>query len=216
MGSGVAALGRPPRLVALLDVPRAPADWAERMEALAASGAVDVFVLRAKACDAHMQWEWAERFGARTAGRPWLVVDRVDVAEAAGASGVHLPANGLPTAIVRRIWPGALVSRAVHRPDEWTADEPDWWVFGHVFPTRSKPDLAPRSGAVIRAVLSLCRVPVLAIGGVSPTNAGQIRPLGFAGAVVADALWTAADPAAAARAMRAAMRGESEGAACDW
>jgi thiazole tautomerase (transcriptional regulator TenI) len=211
----MAGLGRPPRLVALLDVPRAPADWEDRMAVLVASGVVDVFVLRAKTYDAGTQWEWARRFAAQTAGHPWLVADRVDVAQAAGATGVHLPAAGLPTAVVRQLWPGAVVSRAVHGPEDWGADEPDWWVFGHVFPTRSKPGSAPRPATLARAVLSMCHVPVLAIGGVSPANAGQVRRLGFSGAVVADALWTAPDPVAQARAIRSFWDEGGERSACD-
>jgi thiazole tautomerase (transcriptional regulator TenI) len=143
--------------------------------------------------------------GAVVRDRPWLVADRADVALAAGASGVHLPADGLAPAVVRRIWPRALISRAIHGPEEWTPDEPDWWLFGHLFPTRSKPGLPARGLDAARQATAGSERPVLGIGGITAENAERVSRAGLAGVAVVDAVWQAPDSVGAARGIRAAF-----------
>lgn len=192
-------------LVAVLDVPRAPAGWPA--VALPAAPFVDVFVLRAKALPAAEQARLGSTLMAAAGGRPVLVADRLDVALAIGAAGVHLPAGGLEPMTVRRLWPSAMISRAVHRADE-VGQSPgaDWLVFGHLFATRSKPGLPPRGLEAAAEVARRSPVPVVGIGGVSPARAREVHQAGLAGVAVVDALWLAPDPAAAARALAAPWR----------
>ena len=115
-----------------------------------------------------------------------LVNDRVDVALAAGAHGVHLPAAGAPPSRVRRIVPrGFIVGRSVHDAGEAArvaADGAvDYMIFGTVFPTSSKPGVAAAGVSSLRAAVDAVPLPVLAIGGVTLERLGGIAAAGAAG-----------------------------------
>ena len=189
-------------LVAVLDVPRAPAGWPEVASQCAPS--VDVFVLRAKGLPAAEQVRLGRTLMAAGGERPVLVADRADVALAIGAAGVHLPADGLEPMAVRLLWPGAIISRAVHSAREAAGvSGADWLVFGHLFATRSKPGLPPRGLEAAAEVARRSPVPVVCIGGVSPARAAEVAAAGLDGVAVVDALWLAPDAAAAARSLAA-------------
>jgi thiamine-phosphate pyrophosphorylase len=115
-----------------------------------------------------------------------LVNDRVDVALAAGAHGVHLPGEGLPAARARMVAPRALVlGRSVHAVDEARhvsdAGGTDYFVFGSVFETSSKPGLAPAGVRALAEVVAATPRPVLAVGGVTLDRMGLLRAAGAAG-----------------------------------
>jgi thiamine-phosphate diphosphorylase len=102
-----------------------------------------------------------------------IVNDRLDVALAAGADGVHLRSRSMPAARVRELTPpGFLVGRSVHRAAEAAEAEAagglDYLVVGTIFPSRSKPTGETTIGiaGLARAVQAV-RLPVLAIGGVT-------------------------------------------------
>jgi thiamine-phosphate pyrophosphorylase len=145
----------------------------------------------------------------RRLDRLLLVSDRVDVAVAADADGVHLGARSLPTAAARRVLrPGMLVGRSVHNLDEAGQAESegaDYLFLGPLFPTFSHPG-EPELGldhyreAVLRA-----RVPVLGIGGVTPENVKLVAEAGGAGAAAISAFYGAPEAADVARAFRAAF-----------
>lgn len=113
-----------------------------------------------------------------------VVNDRLDVALACGADGVHLRADSIPTADARRLAPaGFLIGRSVHSAEEASAaDGCDYVIAGTVFPSRSKA-----AGAVVlgldglRAVVRASRAPVLAIGGVTADRFDDISAAGAAG-----------------------------------
>ncbi len=115
-----------------------------------------------------------------------LVNDRLDVALAAGAHGVHLPAHGLPAARVRAVAPrGFLVGRSVHGVEEGVAAAGsggvDYLIFGTVFDTDSKPGRSGVGTAPLRALASSVPVPVLAIGGISVGRMPELAQAGAAG-----------------------------------
>ena len=124
---------------------------------------------------------------AVTRGTPTRVVvnDRLDVALACGADGVHLRADSIAPRAARSMVPtGFLVGRSVHQVDE--AREQAAWVdyllAGTMFPTSSKPSSVAWLGegglaAIVRAV----RVPVLAIGGITVDRVAQVAEAGAAG-----------------------------------
>ena len=189
-------------LVAMVDVARAPADW-PRVAARCAPW-VEVFILRAKAEPAAWQTRLAAMLVEAVGGRPVLVADRLDVALVTEVAGVHLPGDGLSPDQARRLWPTGVISRAVHSVEEVdSAAGADWLVFGHLFPTRSKPGLAPRGLALAAEVARRSPVPVVGIGGVDPGRVSAVCDAGLAGVAVADALWLAPDPARAARELAA-------------
>lgn len=116
-----------------------------------------------------------------------IVNDRLDVAVAAGAHGVHLPGHGVPAARVRAAAPrGFLIGRSVHHATEAArvAREGglDYLVFGTVFPTASKAEIAPAGLDGLAAAAAAVSLPVLAIGGVTLDRAGAIAGAGAAGA----------------------------------
>ena len=189
----------------VLDMPRLPAHWPEIAASLGRTHLIDRYVLRAKGASAGEQWELARTLVAAVGPERVVVADRADVARSVGALGVHLPADGLGSEAVRSWWPEATVSRAIHTDEELGRDTPDVWLFGHLWPTRSKPGLAPRGLDAARAIMRRAERPVLGIGGVTAANAPLAREAGLAGVAVVDAIWQAADAVGAARAIREAL-----------
>jgi thiamine-phosphate pyrophosphorylase len=113
-----------------------------------------------------------------------VVNDRLDVALACGADGVHLRADSIPTADARRIVPaGFLIGRSVHAPGEASAAEGcDYLIAGTVFPSRSKAAGAAVLGIEgLRAIVRVSRAPVLAIGGVTADRFDDVAAAGAAG-----------------------------------
>lgn len=145
-----------------------------------------------------------------------LVNDRLDVALAAGAHGVHLRADSIAPRRVRAIAPpGFLVGRSIHDPAEAAAltedGGVDYFVFGTVFPSRSKPGRPPAGLEGLTRAVAATPVPVLAIGGIAAANLAGVRAAGAAGFAAIDLF---ADPSlddlgsAVARARLAFERGE--------
>ena len=148
-------------------------------------------------------------------GVPLVIDDRVDVALAAGAAGVHLGREDMAPADARRLLgAGALVGVTVHHAAEADAIDPavaDYAGIGPAFPTASKdpgdPPLGPEGLArLIRRLRGrLHGFPVCAIAGITADNAASVIDAGADGVAVISALFTAEDIAAAARRLRAAV-----------
>jgi thiamine-phosphate pyrophosphorylase len=141
-----------------------------------------------------------------------VVNDRLDVALSAKAAGVHLPASGLPVAAVRqRVKSRLLVGRSVHSLAEAREAEKagaDYLVFGPVFATPSKEAYGEPQGVdALRKVVASVRIPVWAIGGITPETAASLRGVPIAGVAAISAIASAADPAEVVRALRAALGG---------
>jgi thiamine-phosphate pyrophosphorylase len=121
----------------------------------------------------------------RGTGTRVVVNDRLDVALACGADGVHLRGDSIPPASARVIAPpGLLIGRSVRRLDEAMEAAPsvDYLIAGTVFPTSSKAGLYNLLG--IEGLTLICEavpVPVLAIGGVTPDRFAAIAEAGAAG-----------------------------------
>ncbi len=140
----------------------------------------------------------------------FFVNSDIEAAISLGANGVHLPEAAGPIAEVReRVGEHMLISRAVHSIDAAVRaeeDEADIVQLGTVFETASKPG-APALGVEgVRAACAALRIPVIAIGGITPTNVGGVLRAGAAGVTVIGAVFDADDPRAAAQALSEAMR----------
>ena len=115
-----------------------------------------------------------------------LVNERVDVALAAGAHGVHLPSNAVPAGEFRRIVPaGFLLGVSCHYMAELIATEregADLAVFGPVFTPLSKATQAtPKGLEALRSAAKMVSIPVFALGGITEENAPSCIAAGAAG-----------------------------------
>jgi thiamine-phosphate diphosphorylase len=115
-----------------------------------------------------------------------VVNDRLDVALAAGAHGVHLRHDSFSATRIRSMAPrGFLVGRSVHDvPSARAAAEAgglDYLIFGSVFATASKPGRAPAGLAALAAVASATPLPVLAVGGITLARLPAISEAGAMG-----------------------------------
>ena len=134
---------------------------------------------------------------------PILINDRLDVALAAGAAGVHLGIDDLPVAAARRAVPDEFVIGAsVGSEDEIDNGRgADYWGIGPWRATSTKADAGPSLGADGFASLASRSggIPCVAIGGVRPEDVPVIRALGGAGVAVASGILAGGDTAEAAR-----------------
>jgi thiamine-phosphate pyrophosphorylase len=120
---------------------------------------------------------------------------------------VHVGQSDMPVAELRRLLPaGAIVGLSVESLDQLGAvpDGVDYLGVSPVFATPTKTDTAPAFGLDgLRAVRQRSRWPLVAIGGLHPGNAADVLAAGADGLAVVSAICAAADPAAAARTLRA-------------
>mgnify|MGYP000302197373 CR=1 FL=1 len=127
-----------------------------------------------------------------------LVNDRLDIAVASGAHGVHLPSSGLPPDAVRKHFKG-IIGVSTHSLEELESLEPgivDYATFGPVFETPRKVSFGPPQGTEkLRSGTSLARVPIIAIGGISEENACLLKGTGISGVACIRAVLTSKDPA---------------------
>ncbi len=139
-----------------------------------------------------------------------IINDRVDVALACGADGVHLGQEDMPCAFARRIAGNdTIIGVSVSTADEALeaeADGADYLGVGPLFATATKPDAQPATGlGVLRSIRRAVRVPLVGIGGITEANAGAVISAGADGVAVVSAIIASPDPGAAARAIRSAI-----------
>ncbi len=140
----------------------------------------------------------------RAAGIPLIVNDRVDVALAIGAEGVHVGQDDMPAAMARRlIGPDRILgvsARTVEEAIQAQRDGADYLGAGDVFGTPTKPDAGTPIGVEgLARIARAVSIPVVAIGGVTPQNASAAIEAGAVGVAVISAVVGAPDPEAAAR-----------------
>lgn len=139
----------------------------------------------------------------RRRGALLVVNDRVDLALAVDADGVHIGAGDLPASIARRlIGHDRILGASAHNATEATnavQSGADYVGCGSVFPTTTKGDAAVRGLDVVREVRAATVVPLYGIGGIDAGNAARVIQAGADGVAVIRAIGDAADPAAAAK-----------------
>lgn len=147
----------------------------------------------------------------RPAGIPLIVNDRVDVALAADADGVHVGQLDMPVADARKLLgPNRILGLSISSLAELERaqlDGVDYLGVGPIFATQTKPDAAPPIGlAELAQIVARTRLPVAAIGGVHLANAAQVIEAGAVGVAVVSAICAAPDPAAATRELAQRVR----------
>ena len=146
----------------------------------------------------------------RPAGVAVVVNDRVDLALAGGADGVHLGQGDVPIAAARRLaGRELLIGISTHGATEVTSavrGGADYVGIGPIFATGTKPDLEPAGPSrVVEALPLLDQVPHLALGGIDGENAHLVAAAGARGCAIGRAICAASDPAAVTRACVAAF-----------
>lgn len=145
----------------------------------------------------------------REPGAGLIVNDRIDVARAVAAGGVHLAKKSLPPAVARPLLaPAQLLGCSVHSLDEavrLAGAGVDYLTFGNVFATGSHPSFPAKGVEALRAIVRAVNVPVLAVGGITAGNVAEILATGCAGVAVIGAILADGDPAGAAARLREAL-----------
>ena len=185
----------------------------------AVRGGATVVQLRAKDLPARAFAALAVETARRLAptGVPLLVNDRVDIALACGAAGVHLGLDDLPVPDARRILgPGAVIGVSVNTPEEArraAAEGADYVGAGPAFATSTKDTpLAVLGPDGVARIKRASGVPVVAIGGITAANAASLAAAGADGVAVVSAVLGSPDPErAAADLARAFGRRASKG-----
>ena len=170
-------------------------------------GGVSVVQLREKSCSSAEFLQLARRLLAitRPAHVPLIINDRVDIALAAGAEGVHIGQEDLPYPEVRRlVGEEVIVGLSVENAEQ--AERANGWLdldyigASPIYLTTTKPELSSALGVDgLRKIKEISKHPVIAIGGINKSNAAEVRGAGADGVAVVSAICSAADPATSSR-----------------
>jgi thiamine-phosphate pyrophosphorylase len=195
------------RLIAITDSLRDGIDGLAERAAAAVRGGATMVQLRLSDESARVLADAARALRHAMPAVPLLVVDRADVALATGAQGVHVGSDGIVPSVLRRVMPeGFIIGVSVGSDDDVArVAGADYAGIGPVFVAGSAGG-APALGCErFRALADRCGVPAVAIGGITPDTVGAAMAAGASGVAVISALFGAADPMRAARALRSAL-----------
>lgn len=173
-------------------------------------GGVDIVQLRVKAPESDDALLASARRHARVCARHgalFILNDRPDLAEAAGADGVHVGQDDTPVSEARRlVGPERLVGLSTHSPAQIAAAatvDVDYIGVGPVHATPTKPGRPAVGLELVRHAAEHAVTPFFAIGGIDTGNVASVREAGASRIAVVRALTDAEDPERAARALRA-------------
>jgi len=184
----------------------------------AIAGGADVLQLRDKEASSALLYQEALELRklTRDAQVPFIVNDRLDIALAVDADGVHVGQSDLPASVVRRIvGPGKILGVSVATVEEAIRaekDGADYLGVGPVFEARgTKPDTSEPMGLdCIARIRRHCRLPIVAIGGITAENARKVREAGADAAAVISAIVSAEDISEATRRLKRNFEGADE------
>ncbi|MDP2045570.1 MAG: thiamine phosphate synthase [Deltaproteobacteria bacterium] len=168
---------------------------------------VKIVQLREKDLTDRSLYELAREFRWRTEAAMSLLIidDRVDIALAAGADGVHLGQTDLSAIAARRIAPDLIVGVSSHSLEEVLAAQAagaGYVNIGPIFPTATKPDAVVLGVEAIPSLTPHLTIPWSTMGGINHSNIARVVALGARHPAVMSAVTAAADVMAAARALR--------------
>ena len=190
-----------PFLCVITDEALCPVTLAE--EAL--KGGAAMIQLRHKTASGSQLFSWAVEIRklCRQYQALCIINDRVDIAMASEADGVHLGQEDIPALAARKLLGSNFIigisASSVDEAVQAEKDGADYIGFGHIYPTISKlKEHAPLGSDMLRHVTSRLSVPVVAIGGISIENAGLLISCGASGVAVISAVSRAEEPSRAA------------------
>lgn len=195
-----------PRLMLITDGTAGGGDAELSAVAAAVAGGVGIVQLREKQLADRPLLTLARRLRVitRDHGALLLINGRADLCLLAGADGVHLPAAGLPVAVVRRLLgPDRLIGRSCHSLAEVRAAAgADYATFGPLYPTPSKAAYGrPPGPAALAAAVAATTLPLFALGGVDADHLGEVVATGCFGVAAIRALYADGGGAAFAAAL---------------
>src|SRR4051794_39206066 len=170
--------------------------------AAAIAGGVSMVQLRAPELPAGELLNLARRLKTLTRGKAQLILnDRIDVAIAAEVDGVQIPEAGVPTLVARGlIGKYAVVGRSVHSVEaavQAGREGAEFVLAGTIFKSPTHPQAKPAGVALIQEIAKATTSPIVAIGGITASNVGDVIKAGAAGIAVISAIAGASDPKAA-------------------
>ncbi|WP_354669963.1 thiazole tautomerase TenI [Paenibacillus sp. BSR1-1] len=131
-----------------------------------------------------------------------MINDRVDVAFVTRVRGVQLAFHSLEANLVKENFPQLVIGSSIHSYEEGEKAKEngaDYVLYGHVFPSQSKPGMRPKGLEELSRITKL-DIPVIAIGGITPENTGQVLQAGAKGIAVMSGVLEAPDPLSAVKA----------------
>jgi thiamine-phosphate pyrophosphorylase len=184
----------------------------EDLARLGIAGGADTIQLREKGGSTRRMIEVAKSMFAvcRSARVPFIVNDRIDVAIASEADGVHLGQSDFPIPLARKLLgKEKLIGGSAATLEEariCLAEGADYVGFGPVYMTGSKKDAGPVSGlGVLKQVVETIPLPIIAIGGITAENVLEIMKTGAYGIAVISAVCCQIDPQGGTRALCEAL-----------
>lgn len=182
-------------------------DLPRKVEA-AIQGGVTLVQLREKEADSRKFLDTALRVREVTERYhvPLIINDRIDIALACDASGVHLGQQDIPCTIARKILgPDKLIgvtAKTVEQALQAEQDGADYLGCGALFPSGAKPEAQPMTLSTLSEILAAVHIPVTAIGGINAENVHLPVEAGANGVAVVSAILGQLDVCAAARELR--------------
>ncbi len=159
-----------PRLYAITDSKRYP-DMLQRLEKALKKG-IRMVQLREKELSGLEYYQLAKRVRELTQDYDAMLFinDRVDIALAVNADGVHLPEKGLPPSVVKKIAPKLLVGYSAHSLEQALCAQEegaDFITLSPIFKTQSHPEVEPIGLGLLKEVSQRLSIPVYALGGIT-------------------------------------------------
>lgn len=177
-------------------------------------GGVDIIQLRSKVLSDHALFELGKKIRTLTnrMKKLFIINDRVDLALALEADGVHLGQDDLPIEEARRIvGKNQLIGRSTHNLRQALEAEhegADYIGFGPIFGTPTKPTYLPIGLSQIAQVMKRVRIPIVCIGGIDRSNVTQVLQAGARRIAVVRAIFAAQNPHQSAAELKRLMNGQ--------
>lgn len=203
------------RLYAITDIKKSDFDILRKIEETL-KGGVDIIQLRSKTLSDRLLFELGQKIRVLTnrMKKLFIVNDRVDLALALEADGVHLGQDDLSIASARRIArKNLLFGRSTHtlkQALEAEREGADYIGFGPIFETPTKPTYQPIGLNRIAQVVKRVHIPVVCIGGIDRSNIRQVLQAGARRVAVVRAIFSSHDPYQSANELKELMNGKHQ------
>jgi thiamine-phosphate pyrophosphorylase len=179
---------------------------------LAIAGGADTIQFRQKGGATREMIRIAEQMRAlcKKAGVTFVVNDRVDVAIASHADGVHLGQDDFPIPLARKLLGEEAIiggsASSMEEAQKCLLEGADYIGFGPVYPTTSKEDAGPVGGLILlKKIAEAIPLPIIAIGGIGKENTSFVMKAGAHGIAVISAVCCQKDPMEAAKCLRSLL-----------